>query len=44
MGIVNKQKSRALDNLERKDVEFILNKLRTATYIIEVSRFYATRS
>ena len=41
MGIVNKQKSRALDNLERKDVEFILNKLRTATYTgNEFEHFY----
>jgi hypothetical protein len=45
MGIINKQKSRALDNLERKDVEFILNKLRTATYTgNEFEHFYRVYS
>ena len=41
MGIVNKQKTRSLEGLERKDVEFILNKLRSAQYTgNEFEHFY----
>lgn len=45
MGIVSKQKSRALDNLDRNDVEFILNKLRSAQYTgNEFEHFYKVYS
>ena len=41
MGIVNKQKSRALDDLNKNDIEFILNKLRSAQYTgNEFEHFY----
>lgn len=41
MGIINKQKSKALDHLDRNDVEFILNKLRSAQYTgNEFEHFY----
>ena len=41
MGIINKQKSKALDDLDRKDIEFILNKLRSAQYTgNEFEHFY----
>lgn len=41
MGILNKQKAKALEELSKEDMEFLLNKLRDSNYRgYEFEQFY----